>query len=228
MSIFKNFSASTTWVIRLLWVLIAVDVIAVVSGYFEFQLLVDIGSGTGSLDYDVSAAADSNDNRQRIVGIIQVGLWLVAGVSILAWIRLANNNARALGATDMEFTPNWAIGWYFIPVANLWKPYQAMAEIWQASGGSKSWKTESAPGILVIWWFVWLASNIFDRLAFQLTRKAEEIPELQDASLAMMASDVISVFLSLAFLEVVKDISRRQLARPAVAAEEITEQPDLA
>ena len=62
MGIFKNFSASTTWVIRILWVLIAVDAIAVVSGYFEFQLLVDIGNGTGSLDYDVSAAADSNDN----------------------------------------------------------------------------------------------------------------------------------------------------------------------
>lgn len=226
MSIFKNFSAGTTWVIRLLWVLIAIDVIAVVSGYFEFQLLVDIGSGSAS--YDVSAAADSSDNRQRIVGTIQVVLWLVAGVSILAWIRLANKNARALGATDMEFTPNWAIGWYFIPVANLWKPYQAMAEIWQASGGSKSWKTESVPGILVIWWFVWLASNIFGRLAFQLTRKAEEIPELQDASLALMASDVISVFLSLAFLEVVKDISRRQMAPPAAAREEVPEQPDLA
>jgi len=224
--IFRSFSVSTTWVIRILWVLIAVDTLAVLSGYAEFRLLVEIGSG--SANYDISAAAQSNDNRQRVVAIVQVVLWLVGGVTTLAWIRLANKNARALGATDMEFTPNWAIGWYFIPVANLWKPYQAMAEIWRASGGSKNWKSEPAPGILAIWWFVWLASNILDRLAFRLTMKAELIPELQDASLVMIASDVLSVFLSLILLEVVKDISRRQMAaQPAPAVVQASQQPDL-
>ena len=45
----------------------------------------------------------------------------------------ANYNARQLGAADMRFTPGWAVGWHFIPIAWFWKPYQAMTEIWRAS-----------------------------------------------------------------------------------------------
>ena len=44
----------------------------------------------------------------------------------------ANRNARAFGSS-MSISPGWAAGWFFVPIANLWMPYQAMKEIWQGS-----------------------------------------------------------------------------------------------
>jgi len=213
--ILKNFSTSTSWVVRLLWIGIAVDVIAVLSGLSEIWLLSDIEAGT--YDYDVTAAANRNDSRQGAIGIVQLVLYLAQAIVILGWIRLANKNARALGARDMEFTPGWAIGWYFIPIANLWKPYQAMLEIWRASSGSPDWKSAGTSGTLQGWWAAWLVANALGRVSFRLSMKAREIPELKNASIATAVSDVASVVLSLLFLEVVKEIYRRQTAWPAAA-----------
>ena len=50
-------------------------------------------------------------------------------VLFFVWIRRANINADALVRSRMEFTPGWAVGWFFVPFANLFKPYQVMAEI---------------------------------------------------------------------------------------------------
>ncbi|PTE09573.1 DUF4328 domain-containing protein [Mesorhizobium helmanticense] len=216
MGIFRNFSISTTWVVRLLWIGILVDTIAVLSGLSELWLLSDIESG--SYDYDLAAAANRNDLRQGAIGIIQLVLYVAQAVTILAWIRLANKNIRLLGAKDMEFTPGWAIGWYFIPIANLWKPYQAMSEIWRASSGSPDWKSDETSGSLPGWWFAWLVANVLGRLSFKLTMNAEELPELKNASIALTAADVAGIVLSLLFLEVVKEIYRRQTAWPAASA----------
>lgn len=213
MGIFRDFSTSTTWVVRLLWVGILIDAIAVLSGLSELWLLSDIESGT--YDYDLMAAANLNDLRQRAVGVVQLVLYVVQAITVLPWIRLANKNVRLLGAKDMEFTPGWAIGWYFIPFANLWKPYQAMSEIWRASSGSPDWKSSETSGSLPGWWFAWLAANVLGRLSFQLTMKAQEIPELRNASIATTAADVASIVLSILLLGVVKEIYRRQTALSA-------------
>lgn len=208
MGIFRNFSTNTTWLTRLLWLGILVDLIAILSGLSEIWLLSDIESGNHA--YDLAAAADRNDTRQWAIGIVQLVIWLAQAVIILVWIRLANRNARALGARNMEFTPGWAIGWYFIPIANLWKPYQAMAEIWRASSGSPDWKTGSTSAALTGWWFAWLAANVLGRLSFQLMMKAEAIGEIKNASIATAAADVASIVLSILFLDIIREIHRRQ------------------
>jgi len=209
-AIFRNFSTSTTWVVRLLWIGILVDAIGVLSGLSEIWLLSDVESG--SYDYDLMAAANRNDLRQQVIGIVQLVLYIAHVVTIAAWIRLANKNVRLLGAKGMEFTPGWAIGWYFIPFANLWKPYQAMSEIWRASRGSPDWKSSEVSGLIPGWWFAWLVANLLGRLSFKLSMKAQELPELKNASIATTIADAASVVLSILFLEVVKEIYRRQTA----------------
>ena len=81
----------------------------------------------------------------------------ITGVLVLMWIYRANYNARQLGAIDMTFTPGWSIGWYFIPVVNLWKPYRAMKEIWHASANPKTWQNQRhTPPLLSWWWGLWI------------------------------------------------------------------------
>lgn len=79
---------------------------------------------------------------------------LATAVVVSRWIYRANSNARALGARGMAFTPGGAVGWYFVPIANLWKPYQAMREIWKASAGPLGWQRRPVSALLPCWWLL--------------------------------------------------------------------------
>ena len=94
-------------------------------------------------------------------------LVLIACVFVVGrWIYRASVNAHALGA-EMTFTPGWAVGWYFVPFANLVKPFQAMREIWQASHESSGGYEERVP-ILGVWWGLWITTNILSNVAWRL------------------------------------------------------------
>ena len=144
--------------------------------------------------------------------IIQIIIFVVSGILILKWIYRANYNARQLGATDMVFTPGWSIGWYFIPIANLWKPYQAMKEIWKASSSPQSWKTLSASSLLPWWWFFWIVSNMFANTSFRLAMRAEETNALIVVNVVTQLSDVTGIPLSLIVISIISKIYEMQMS----------------
>ncbi|MDE0359424.1 MAG: DUF4328 domain-containing protein [Gammaproteobacteria bacterium] len=98
------------------------------------------------------------DTGLRVILWVFTGLPvpLITAILVLTWIHRANDNTRQLGATDMHFTPGWAIGWYFVPIAWFWKPYQAMTEIWRASRNPSDWRGEPVPPLLRWWWVLWI------------------------------------------------------------------------
>ena len=67
------------------------------------------------------------------VGLGALVLNLLAAVAFCVWIHRAASNLPALGRYGMKFTPGWCVGWFFIPFANLVKPFQAVKELWRAS-----------------------------------------------------------------------------------------------
>lgn len=87
---------------------------------------------------------------------IWIAVWVVTAVLIAAWTYRANHNARQLGAADMHFTPMRAAGWYFVPIAWFWKPYQVMKEIWRASVDPSAWRGAPVPPLLRYWWVLWI------------------------------------------------------------------------
>lgn len=88
--------------------------------------------------------------------LVMAGVGLTTMILVLVWIHRANYNARQLGATGLKMSPGWAVGWYFVPIACFWKPYQAMKEIWQASVNPKHWWRQAGSPLLGWWWALWL------------------------------------------------------------------------
>ena len=68
----------------------------------------------------------------------------------------------------MTISPGWAVGWYFVPFANLVKPYQGMKEAWMASHFRDNWHGEPTPALLVWWWGLWLVTNILANISFRI------------------------------------------------------------
>ncbi|WP_419769557.1 MAG: DUF4328 domain-containing protein [Candidatus Marinarcus sp.] len=209
---FKNPTDLTKWTKWFLYAQVVIAVIAIISGTLEYQLLSDFESGVYTSQESAVAAGEASDARQGMVGIIQFIIFVISGILILKWIYRANYNARQIGATEMTFTPGWSIGWYFIPIANLWKPYQAMKEIWKASSDPQNWKTQSVSSMLPWWWFFWIVSNMFGNASFRLAMRAEEINELMAANIVTQLSDVTGIPLSLIVIGIVNKVHKMQMA----------------
>lgn len=208
---FRDASSLTNWVRYMLYAQIIVAAIAIGSNYLEYQLLSDYQNGVYTSQELAIADGEASDQRQRIVALMYLSVFIVSGFLILRWIHRSNYNARELGASDMEFTPGWSIGYYFIPILALWKPYQAMKEIWKASHNPSNWQSENTSSLLGIWWFLWIVTNILGQAVFRMSNGAEELPELMNLNLVSQASEMLSIPLALVTLLIVNKIHTAQV-----------------
>src|SRR5689334_7545358 len=205
---FRDPTALNRWLTIFLWLSVAFSVISAVSSGFEVKLLNDIQAGVPL----APGAAEANDLRQQIIGGVHFVVIVVTIVVFCMWTYRANYNARQLGAGGMEFTPGWAVGWYFIPIANLWKPYQAMKEIWKASANPGNWPDQPRGGILPAWWTLFLLSNFLSNISFRFMLSAKTLPELIGASSLSVANDLLDLVATLTAIAVVGQIFRMQMS----------------
>lgn len=168
-------SRLSRWTAGFLYAEMFISVLAVVSGFLEFQFIRDVGTGAYATDEALIAAASANDTRQIMVGLVQFTILIASAVLVLIWIHRAAFNVRQLGATGLRFKPGWCVGWYFIPIANLWKPYQAMKEIWRATSDPSNWQDEPRSALLPWWWLFWLLYAFAGQAAVRASLRAEEL-----------------------------------------------------
>lgn len=216
-----DFTKLSTWTVRLLYLQIAISAIGIISGTMEHGVLLDMREGNFASEAEMIEIADANDARQGIVGLIQFLIYVVSGIWILRWIYVACLNARNLATGPMNFSPGWSVGWYFIPFLSLWKPYQAMKEIWRVSANPRNPDSEPDPGLLAYWWFFFVVASLSGNAAFRLSLRAEDIGQLLAANMVTRVSDIASIPLAIFFLVMVRRIhANQELARATVTAPE--------
>lgn len=210
---FRDPAKLTTWVTRFLYAQIIISILSILSNLLELQLLFDFQSG----DYSSAeiAAADVSDQRQAAIGLLSSAIFVVSGFLILKWVYRANSNARRLGATHLRFTPGWAVGWYFIPLLNLVRPYQAMKEIWRASSNPVNWKTEPVSSLLRWWWFFWIVFSFLGIASMESYFGAEghDIDDLIALNMLASLSDAMGIPLALILIRIISKVYTMQRAQ---------------
>ena len=195
--------------------------LAVISGLLEYGVLTAVRDETFESPEAIMSAAESSDRIVRVVAVLQFVAILVSGVLSLRWIHRANWNARALGANGLEFTPGWSVGWYFIPLLNLWKPYQAMKQIWQASADPADWQLKTTPALLGWWWASWVAYSLLGNASFRAQMRGEDIDALITTNVITLLSDIAAIPLSILFLlliQRIQDMQARTSSRATISA----------
>jgi hypothetical protein len=83
----------------------------------------------------------------------------------LAWVYRTRKNLPGLGATDLRFTPGWAVGSFFVPIVNLVAPAQILHEIrlWSDPSMEQFSDESSKPRrkrdlIVGFWWRLYVVS----------------------------------------------------------------------
>lgn len=178
-----------------------------------------VGRYAEDLNFGLSASAAAElrdaDQLADAVSFVVIGVFLLTVVAFLLWRhRVQTNLVGPLQVRGVDGTPGWAVGWWFVPFANLVKPKQLMDEAWLASDPdapphSVAWRGR-APGLLSWWWAAWISSSVIARLRFTGT-PALFRTQMLVGSVAKGLSIVAAILLIL----VIDGLSARQRARAA-------------
>ena len=181
-----------------------------VSDLMQIVLLMDMFDGVYATRTALHAAAEANDRRQLAAAGLRLGAYAGSGALVLAWTWRANVAVRRLGARGLRFSPGWAVGWYFVPLANLLLPWRALQEIWRASAQPRDWQAQPAPGWLGWWWFYLLVAGAAGAAAVLLPMGEVEMLELFAASAAMLLSDAAGLVSAAILFVIVGRVQRMQ------------------
>src|SRR3546814_19857585 len=62
-----------------------------------------------------------------------------------------------------------SVGWFCVPIANLWMPFQAMRQLSKASAKPGDWEAADTSALLAWWWLFWLGWQVATVAAMVLT-----------------------------------------------------------
>ncbi len=198
----KDITSITKFLKIMLWISLGIVIISLLSDLMQMNL---ISSGSFSQEQ-----AEANDTRQQIVGWLDLVAFVVTGITFLKWIYRANTNCHGFRAQGMKFSPGWSIGWYFIPIASLWKPFQAMEEIWKVSINPLNWQNEQGSPLLAWWWVLWLISGFLGQASFSMSMSADTISSLQASTTVSILLGIVDIPLYIIAVSLVSEIFKKQ------------------
>lgn len=162
--------------------------------------------------YDVQVDMLPAEWLQAAGGLIGIPVYWLCIVLFCVFTFRAMRNLHLWGAPSADMAPGWAVGWYFIPVANLFKPLEGMTQI---RDGAR--EIASQPPVedtrLGLWWTGWIAGTILNRVAFRVGGgwQANADVSMQSISAALSAvACALLVGAVLAILPVLREITANQ------------------
>ena len=199
-------------VIILLGLGAVVNALSLVVEALHVDILQQLDRGV-NVDPDKVSASDTRVGASTLA---QIALYLLTIAGFVFWFHRAYANLPRLGARGLRFGSGWAIGAWFVPFLNLWRPKQMANDIWRASDPdappnlNAEWRKTRVPALLHWWWAVWLVSAFLDRGATNADADASTLPDQIDAAYALIAADGLSVVAAALAGTVVWRVSRRQ------------------
>jgi hypothetical protein len=165
---------------------------------------------------DVSDASFALLQERGIeLALISAGVQVACAIMFGLWTYRVAKNAVAMGG-QLSISPGWAVGYYFIPIVSLWKPYQAMAEVWDASDPDPRSEPhqQRSHALLLAWWLSWLVSSGVDMLVSPWDEPASAQAWADQLSRGFIGMAVEAAAVAVAIALIWK-LTRRQEARMA-------------
>ncbi|PZT76243.1 MULTISPECIES: DUF4328 domain-containing protein [unclassified Streptomyces] len=210
-----------TAVCVLLGAVAVTDVLSIAAGVHSRVLLAD-GLDDGFLAVDERAWTLA-DNMYGSAGALQGIALLATGIVFLVWLRRVRRNAEVFDPYAHSLRPGWAIGAWFVPIANLWLPYRVATGVWTASVPADTLARRAAAprGVLNAWWTALVATQILGRAAggyYDRAESGDEIIRGLDLVMAANALDIAAAVVAILFvrrLTAMQDLRARAGGFPA-------------
>ncbi|MFB6518812.1 DUF4328 domain-containing protein [Streptomyces sp. NPDC056401] len=142
---------------------------------------------------DPGSALAAGDIINNLIGLAQSLILLATAVVFIVWFHRVRCNAEVFRPDGFSQSAGWAIGGWFVPIANLFFPYRTARETWDASTQSApdgSFRSVSGAPV-VTWWLACVAAWFLDGLATYKDGKAIGAAAIRDASSFGVIADLV-------------------------------------
>jgi hypothetical protein len=155
-----------------------------------------------------------DDLLQTLAGLAYLVTLVLAAVYFLRWEHRVARNVRALGATGLRYTPGWAVGWWFVPFANLVMPYRVVAELWRATASDGA----TVRGYVRVWWTLWIAGGLIGNVGARLSGSASSRAGIQTGDIIDLVATVLLAVAAVLAIRLVGEVTSRQQAAVHLAS----------
>jgi len=168
-------------------------------------LIADTWAALGIMDA-VKLNRRALPERLKHAGLIDIMLKVgvvLSGLVFFTWVFRASDNSHGFGAKRMQYSPGWAVGSWFIPIANLVWPYQAIKEVYLVSRDPKNWKKDNVVSIVEFWWIIRMLSVctvIYNTMMLRGAKTQQEIMALLPVVLAVYALAFMRICLEITMI----------------------------
>lgn len=192
-----------------------------IKSYGTQAVLARIGAGEQLPADQIHELMLSLATIESIASIIVVAT-AISMLTFFIWLFKSYKNAVFLSKTQAQFSPYWAVGWFFIPLLNLYKPYQVIQDLWKRTFSEsfhQNFITQYGPKLIQVWWLI----NIANQIASLMTNyAASQVKDITDQTFAqvgqhylflmewMTISSLLSVPVLAGFMFIVFNITEKQ------------------
>lgn len=193
--------------ITLIWIVLALEIVSFISGYFQYELLQSAANGA---EITINKAI-ANDRREQIIGFTYMAAMIISAITFIQWFRRAYYNLH-LKVNYLSFSEGWASGSWFVPIVSLYRPYQIMKELYQVTRElltrkGISFNPNFTTNALGLWWALWIIGTLLAQFVFRYSLRADTIDELITNTIASMVANLIGIPLAFVAIKVIKDYS---------------------
>mgnify|MGYP001311723013 CR=1 FL=1 len=206
----------SAWTLIFFAGLTAVVLASFISTFAEIGLLQRVADGEFVPERELLA----NDDRQSVIGGITLLVYIGLIIAFCIWVHRAAKNLEALNVVGQRFSPRWAVGWWFVPFMNLFRPYQVVKEIWKGSDprvtaeDSSAWRNAPTSVLLGWWWGIWIVSNLINNGVGRVFRSSDtSLDELITADYFSMIGDGLTIVAAVLAFILVRGITSNQNAK---------------
>ncbi len=191
--------------------------IIAVLAWLAADLVYTIGAAAAIATLNGSGPAPETVNMITGAGGIALLVTTLGSIIFVArWIMRVNANAHSM-SDSMTITPGWNVGWFFVPVALLWKPFQGLRETWQASVSPHNPTSVAVPAIMRWWWGLWLVSNALGNASTRLSFGKTDAATLIASSWVDIATLAIDIPLAVVLIRMIGQFDDLQARGPDYA-----------
>lgn len=194
--------------IIIFWIILVTKIATLLSSFYQYRLLQTVASG-GEVSH---ISATVNDIFARMIAVISFLASIVAIITFIQWFRRAYYNLH-LKVKHLSFSEGWAAGCWFVPIINLFRPFQIMKELFVETDlflfkRNTEIRAKLATPIIGWWWALWILSSMFESFYAQISLYLNSsLDQMIFRTVLNIISSIITIVLSLITIKMIKNYS---------------------
>jgi len=189
----RDNTARAKQIISIFWIMLGLTIVNMAAMAWRYFLLSDVQADPENVDMNMIEASDTLIIATNVAHLIIV---ILSIVFFIMWFRRAYYNLHMLPWHNARYTEGWAAGSWFLPIINLWWPYQIMMDIWRGTQNALKERLGEPRSAAIVgwWWALHLITSIYGNISARIGWNAEEdIDSLLTSTKVDFVGEILSI-----------------------------------